>query len=548
MTSSASRANTATGIDPRLAELAEDLAIRLRAGEQVDLEAYLAEHPAQAEGLRRLLPAIAMMADLGRSAVRELGGASPGLGDPGAALGTLGDYRIVREVGRGGMGVVYEARQLSLNRRVALKVLPFAATIDPRQLQRFQNEAQAAAGLHHTHIVPVFAVGCERGVHYYAMQFIEGRSLAEVIGELRELNGRGPTGMTIADAAARERAPHHPPSSARVVQAPPVPGTEGLPADDIRGPVMRPAPNETTEPASSATVGFSSGSSITSRSFFQTVARLGVQAAEALEYAHSLGVVHRDIKPANLLLDPRGDLWVTDFGLARLHADAGLTMTGDVLGTLRYMSPEQALAKRSVIDHRSDIYSLGATMYELLTLRPAVEGRDRQEILRRIAFEEPKPLRRLNTSVPRELETIVLKAMAKEPGDRYATAQELTDGPATFPGEQADPGQAADSAGPRGEMVAAAPCCCHLGRPAPASDVLRPGHRIFAYREGAGQDGHSARAGRRPFTPGPEGCRSDVFAVCPRLAGQPAKARGSSARIPGRGAAILRGVRPRARP
>src|SRR5206468_3841599 len=129
--------------------------------------------------------------------------------------------------------------------------------------------------------------------------------------------------------------------------------------------------------------------SITSRIFFQTVARLGIQVAEALEYAHSLGVVHRDVKPANLMLDPRGDLWVTDFGLARLHSDAGLTMTGDVLGTLRYMSPEQALAKRGTIDHRTDVYSLGVSLYELMTLRPAFVGRDRQELLRQIAFEEP---------------------------------------------------------------------------------------------------------------------------------------------------------------
>jgi tetratricopeptide (TPR) repeat protein len=159
------------------------------------------------------------------------------------------------------------------------------------------------------------------------------------------------------------------------------------------------------------------------------VANLGIQSAEALEYAHSLGVIHRDIKPANLLLDSRGNLWVTDFGLAQVQAEAGLslTLTGDVLGTLRYMSPEQALGRRGLVDHRSDIYSLGVTLYELLTLRPAIEGSDRQEILRRIAFEEPAVLRRHNPVAPRELETIVLKAMSKEPEGRYATAQELVE-------------------------------------------------------------------------------------------------------------------------
>jgi tetratricopeptide (TPR) repeat protein len=140
-------------------------------------------------------------------------------------------------------------------------------------------------------------------------------------------------------------------------------------------------------------------------------------------------VVHRDVKPANLLLDARGNLWVTDFGLAQVQADGGLTLTltGDVLGTLRYMSPEQALGRRALVDHRSDIYSLGVTLYELLTLHPAVEGTDRQEILRRIAFEEPAELRRHSPALPRELETIVLKAIAREPEGRYASARDLAD-------------------------------------------------------------------------------------------------------------------------
>ena len=435
MISSASRSSSSAETDRILGELAEELAGRLRAGEPVDIEAFLADHPEQAESLRRLLPAIRVMADLGRSAARAVVGSSGP--DSLAELGVLGDYRIVREVGRGGMGVVYEARQLSLNRRVALKVLPFAAALDPRQLQRFHNEAQVAAGLHHTHIVPVFAVGVERGVHYYAMQFIEGRALAEVIGELRRLEPRESSGRSTPDEAAAEPAsPLGGPDAGRVrVAERPEAGTldraEGSPDPLVpAAPGHRPGVRATREAASQpAMTLLSSGSSITGRPFFQAVARLGIQAAEALEYAHSLGVVHRDIKPANLLLDTRGEAWVTDFGLAHVQAEAGLTLTltGDVLGTLRYMSPEQALGRRALLDHRSDIYSLGMTLYEVLTLRPAIEGSDRQEILRRIAFEETPGLRRHNPAVPCELETILLKAMAKEPESRYATAQELAE-------------------------------------------------------------------------------------------------------------------------
>jgi serine/threonine protein kinase len=418
-------------VDPVLGQLVEELTQKLQAGESIDPEAYLAAQPEHAEALRRLLPAIDLLAHLG-----AMGGEDeprrviPG-DHPAVELGVLGDYRIIREVGRGGMGVVYEARQLSLNRRVALKVLPFAAALDPRQLQRFQVEAQAAALLHHTHIVPVFAVGVERGVHYYAMQFIEGRTLAEVIRELRRLHGLLPKDKE-PPAADRVSPGGSDTGRVRVAERPEAEAQDragGSPHPLVpSAPGHRPGVRATPEAASEPAL-LSSGSSITGRAFFQAAARLGIQAAEALEYAHSLGVVHRDIKPANLLLDTRGSLWVTDFGLAQVQAEAGLTLTltGDVLGTLRYMSPEQALGRRALLDHRADIYSLAVTLYELLTLRPAVGGSDRQQILRRIAFEETPGLRRHNPAVPWELETIVLKAMAKEPEGRYASAQELAD-------------------------------------------------------------------------------------------------------------------------
>jgi serine/threonine protein kinase/Flp pilus assembly protein TadD len=441
---------SSTARDAALAELVESYLARLQAGEAIDPNDFVAEHPEHAERLARLLPALELMDDLRRSSIHPGSGLSltPVLMEaPGVTPGLVGDFQIVREVGRGGMGVVYEARQISLDRRVALKVLPLAAAMDPRQLQRFQLEAKAAACLHHTNIVPVHAVGCERGVHYYAMQFIEGQTLAAIIGELRALEASRegeppgepplkmarteprPPGIAEGDLASRlangELAPAEPSPSPRAGEGGPKGRMRGGSGDAGvgRNPPDPAPPSATGTPPS----GPLSSTPTRSRAFFRTVADLGIQAAEAIEHAHGLGVVHRDIKPANILIDHRGTLWITDFGLARLRNDSGLTMTGDLMGTLRYMSPEQAMGRAVDIDHRTDIYSLAVTLYELMTRRPAITGRDRQEVLREVAHEEPTPPRRLEPVIPRELETIVLKAMAKEVAGRYQTAQDLAD-------------------------------------------------------------------------------------------------------------------------
>jgi WD40 repeat protein/serine/threonine protein kinase len=383
---------SAASADPILDDLIEAFAVKLQTGDRVDPEAYAQEHPERGSELRRILPAMLVLADLARS---------------------TGHLPV----------------RISLRRRVALKVLPFAGALDPKQLQRFKNEAQAAAHLQHTHIVPVHYVGCERGVHFYAMQYIEGQTLAAVIRELRQLAGlETPSAPHAAEAASvlasklvsgkwapvqlrsggavespegeqatgSYRSPHHPPTS------PPL---------DPTPPVAVLSTERTTKKAE----------------FFRTVAHLGAQAADALEHAHQQGVIHRDIKPANLLVDAGGRLWITDFGLAHCQSQPGLTMTGDLVGTLRYMSPEQALAKRIAVDARTDIYSLGVTLYELLTLEPAYNGRNREEVLRQIAFDEPRLPSRVNKGVPKELETIALKAMAKNPDERYFTAQEVAD-------------------------------------------------------------------------------------------------------------------------
>ena len=293
------------------------------------------------------------------------------------------------------MAIVYEAEQLSLRRRVALKVLPYAAVMDPRRLQRFRNEAWAAAGLDHPHAVRVFAVGSDRGVHYIAMQFIDGRSLADVIRERR--------GEATGPAVLPPVVEGHTPTYAAAVT--PVAALSGEP---------------------SAATGTTSRTS-TDAAFARRIAEWGIQAAEALEHAHSLGIVHRDVKPANLLVDGRGELFVADFGVAKLGPDPSVTGTGDLLGTPRYMSPEQASAKHGLVDHRSDVYSLGASLYELLTLTPAFSGTDRREVLRKIADEDPTSPRKLDRKVPRDLETVVLKCLDKDPARRYQSAKALAE-------------------------------------------------------------------------------------------------------------------------
>lgn len=332
-----------------------------------------------------------------------------------SSLGQLGDFQLLREIGRGGMGVVYEADQISLRRRVALKILPFAAAIDSRQLQRFQNEALAAAHLRHPHIVPVYAVGSDRGVHFYAMQFIDGQSLAALIGELRKTDDTS------------DPSPHANPQGQRSIPRT-SPSAQTLKSGRLSPSASRSSPSGAIWPtATSTVVSLSQNRNTGNRNYFLGVASLCRQAALGLEHAHLMGVVHRDIKPANLLLDSHGQIWITDFGLALMANDVALTLSGEMLGTLRYASPEQALGQRRLVDHRCDIYSLGATLYELLTLKPIFEGHDRHEILAQIRDSEPVLPRLINRTIPAELETIVLKALAKDPADRYSSAQEFAD-------------------------------------------------------------------------------------------------------------------------
>jgi tRNA A-37 threonylcarbamoyl transferase component Bud32 len=309
-----------------------------QAGRMPDRAALVAAHPTLAGQLEQALD--------GLEFIHQAGGAAE------QSPVQLGDFRILREVGRGGMGVVYEAEQISLKRRVALKVLRFGAVADETAMQRFQREAETVARLHHTSIVPIFAIGAEAGVRYYAMQFIEGRHLGELAAE----------------------------------------------ALALRRPLA-----------------------------FSEVAHWGLQAAEALAHAHQRGVIHRDIKPSNLILDREGRVWLTDFGLARRMDDVALSVAGSLLGTPRYMSPEQARASQDLVDHRTDIYSLGATLYELATGRPIFEAATPHEVITQILHNQPPAPHVLVPEVSRDLETVILKCLAKEPRHRYATAQALAD-------------------------------------------------------------------------------------------------------------------------
>jgi serine/threonine protein kinase/tetratricopeptide (TPR) repeat protein len=431
-------------------QLAEEWRERLRRGERFEADEYIARCPELAEEIRDLFDAIVMMEDL-KPVAADLTGAFTGLA--GAAAGEarlerLGDFRILREVGRGGMGVVYEAEQESLGRRVALKVLPSVALADRQQKKRFQREARATARLHHTNIVPVYGVGEHEGMSYYVMQFIQGAPLDQVLVELRRLKKTKSTATTkqAIPAAVSAQAPSAEAAAGDVArslltgtfqaaepwkQKDPGSGQRSSSVEmPASGSAASAAGGDGSAPLSESSVRLSGQTGQLSlgdsgRHYYLSVAGIGLQVAEALEHANSQGIIHRDIKPSNLLLDHHGTVWVTDFGLAKALADGeNLTHTGDIVGTLRYMAPERFVG---VADARGDIYSLGLTLYELLVQQPAFVETDRNRLIHQVTHQEPPPPRKLNPGIPRDLETIVLKACDREPARRYATAGALAE-------------------------------------------------------------------------------------------------------------------------
>lgn len=307
----------------------------------------------------------------------------------------LGEFIIEERIGAGGMGFVYRAKQLSLNRTVALKILPQHLRASARGRERFRREVEAAARLHHPNIVTVFASGDDGATAYYAMEYVAGPSLSKVVESLR-----------IRPALAEQDRAFDP-AHFRFNDAHPT-------ADGGLTSGSQPHPIEAPHPFGAA-------------AYFERVARLLAEVAEALHYAHQSDVIHRDVKPSNLWFSRDGRLRIGDFGLARVASEPGLTQTGEVVGTPYYMAPEQLSSRPDSVDARTDIYAIGATLYELLTLRPPFPGNTREVVLAQIASESPRRPRRINCHVPRDLETVCLKALEKYPDDRYSSAAAMAD-------------------------------------------------------------------------------------------------------------------------
>ena len=314
------------------------------------------------------------------------------------------DFEVIEEIGRGGMGVVYKARQISLDRIVALKILSASTGLTETAITRFRREAQAAAKLHHPHIVPIFAQGKLGRTYYYAMELVSGLSLYEIICEKQAASGlptRAGSGSA-ADIALAE--------------------TELIGAGSL------PDDNSQLLASGSQIAAESSGTIIQSSvTEFDEMAAQIRSVADALQYAHDHGVIHRDVKPHNLLLGAGNRLCISDFGLARVLEQPGVTVSGEFIGSPLYMSAEQVTGRYGAVDHRTDIYSLGATLYQWMTLHPPFPGQTREQVISSIITSDPVPPRTFNSTIPIDLETICMKALEKDPSKRYQTASELRD-------------------------------------------------------------------------------------------------------------------------
>lgn len=335
---------------------------------------------------------------LGRNGTGSSFGAAGSTRSRGLPIGSrLGEFEIVGELGRGGMGIVYRAKQSSLDREVALKVLPMNRQGNTSAIRRFRTEAQAAARLHHENVVPVYAQGECDGQLYFSMELVEGISLDTAIRSRPEL-----LSSTFRwNASAKSK------SGTRM----PVTPFVNLTADDSE---------EFSDDSPSVDIHWS-------REDYRHIARLAAGAADGLAHAHERGVVHRDVKPHNILLGADSRFHITDFGLAYLTSEPHITVSGEIMGTPAYLSPEQIRGEVGTIDYRTDIYSFGVTLYELVSRRRPFEGETRDQLLHGICNDEPRALRKLDPSIPVDLDTICMRAIEKDPARRFPSANLLAE-------------------------------------------------------------------------------------------------------------------------
>lgn len=396
-----------------------------RRGDDPAIESLAEEHPDWSEEIKDVLPTALLMEQFKRQ--KNFGRVEA---DRGVRFGTsflkkLGDYRIIREIGRGGMGIVYEAEQESLKRRVALKVLRPSLTMDEKTAARFEREAQAAASLHHTNIVPVFGVGQQDDIRYYVMQLIEGKTLDTIARDSNAAPKDHAVGLR--DAPQFDVSPSTV-TRMRLSHSQTPASSQYLEDFDAFAESKVSQSGSTEQSVSNSKDSRPAARPIRTAQDWRWMASVGIEISDALEYAHQHGILHRDIKPGNVLVDNDGGVWITDFGLAKpsdATADnAGITASGDAVGTLRYMAPEQLDGVSNV---QTDLYSLGITLYELVTGVPAYAHKDRAQLLQLIVKQEPVRPRKLVPDIPRDLETIILKSISREPNRRYQSALDFQD-------------------------------------------------------------------------------------------------------------------------
>ncbi len=417
-----------------LEQIVAEFTARLRDGETPTIPEYQQKHPGLEQEIDDLLASVAMIEGLKHPAEPTSGVVQRDI-DHLMQLERLGDYRIIRQLGRGGMGIVLQAEHVSLGRPVAIKVLPARLVTDEKALERFRREARAAASLHHTNIVGVFGVGQSEGYHYFVMELVRGQPVSQVIRDLKGIStGSDSTHHSLESAPTRfddnnsDSAGGHDNrgDNGPILAGKPLDPDDTVGLSDTSSFRKSSVTDLSRRELESDDTGFSlNGTAIPVakiKNHYRWAAGVAAQTADAMTYAHAQGILHRDIKPSNLLLDGRGTVWITDFGLVKNFTNQTMTATGDIIGTPQYMAPESFEGR---YDARSETYCLGLTLYEMAALQPAYADATTPEIIRAITSAPPAAIAKVEPSIPRDLATIIDKAIAREPRDRYQSAPDL---------------------------------------------------------------------------------------------------------------------------